>query len=71
MNFHHFFSSIHRIGFAFIFGTLLVSESDDIPKYFGLLSTISTITFLGGTFMVELSYWCAIMHAKVLLAHNT
>ena len=35
------------IGFAFIFGTLLVSESDDIPKYFGLLSTISTITFLG------------------------
>jgi len=35
------------IGFAFIFGTLLVSESDDIPKYFGLLSIISTITFLG------------------------
>ena len=35
------------IGFAFIFGTLLVSDSDDIPKYFGLLSTISTITFLG------------------------
>lgn len=35
------------IGFAFIFGTLLVSSSDDIPSYFGLLSLISTITFLG------------------------
>ena len=32
------------IGFAFIFGTLLVAESDDIPGYFGLLSIISTIT---------------------------
>lgn len=35
------------IGFAFIFGTLLVSSSDDIPNYFGLLSIISTVTFLG------------------------
>jgi MFS family permease len=35
------------IGFAFIFGTLLVESSSDIPTYFGLLSIISTITFLG------------------------
>lgn len=35
------------IGFAFIFGTLLVENSDDIPQYFGLLSVISTLTFLG------------------------
>ncbi|OEU12706.1 MFS general substrate transporter [Fragilariopsis cylindrus CCMP1102] len=35
------------IGFAFIFGTLLVSKSDDIPAYFGLLSQISTLVFIG------------------------
>jgi MFS family permease len=35
------------IGFAFMFGTLLVVDSDDIPPYFGLLSMISTVTFLG------------------------
>ena len=35
------------IGFAFIFGTLLVSEKDDIAPYFGLLSLISTIAFMG------------------------
>ncbi|KAL3923570.1 MAG: hypothetical protein SGILL_001583 [Bacillariaceae sp.] len=35
------------IGFAFIFGTLLVAEADDIPGYFGLLSQISTIVFIG------------------------
>ena len=35
------------IGFAFIFGTLLVANSDDIVRYFGLLSFISTVTFLG------------------------
>jgi hypothetical protein len=35
------------IGFAFIFGTMLVESSDDIPKYFGLLSILSTLTFLG------------------------
>jgi MFS family permease len=35
------------IGFAFIFGTMLVETSDDIPKYFGLLSILATITFLG------------------------
>lgn len=35
------------IGFAFVFGTLLVATSDDIPNYFGLLSILSTIVFLG------------------------
>ena len=35
------------IGFAFIFGTLLVSEKEDIAPYFGLLSLISTIAFMG------------------------
>jgi Major Facilitator Superfamily len=35
------------IGFAFVFGTMLVETSDDIPKYFGLLSILSTLTFLG------------------------
>ena len=35
------------IGFAFVFGTLLVLTSDDIQKYFGLLSTISVFAFLG------------------------
>lgn len=41
------------IGFAFIFGTLLVSDSDDIPGYFGLLSLISTITFFGTLFQFQ------------------
>lgn len=35
------------IGCAFAFGTLLVGSSDDIVPYFGLLSIISTITFVG------------------------
>lgn len=35
------------IGFAFIFGTLLVSSSDDIVPYFGLLSIVSTLSFIG------------------------
>jgi hypothetical protein len=35
------------IGFAFIFGTLLVAKADDIPGYFGLLSQISTLVFIG------------------------
>mmetsp|Transcript_11958 Transcript_11958/g.34263 ORF Transcript_11958/g.34263 Transcript_11958/m.34263 type:complete len:1330 (-) Transcript_11958:135-4124(-) len=35
------------IGFAFIFGTLLVSRADDIPSYFGLLSQIATLCFIG------------------------
>jgi len=41
------------IGFAFIFGTLLVANSDDIPGYFGLLSIISTITFFGTLFQFD------------------
>jgi hypothetical protein len=41
------------IGFAFIFGTLLVADSDDIVRYFGLLSTISAITFLGCLFQFD------------------
>ena len=35
------------IGCAFAFGTLLVSSSDDIVPYFGLLSTIATLAFIG------------------------
>jgi len=35
------------IGFAFVFGTMLVLSSEDIPKYFGLLSTMSTLAFVG------------------------
>lgn len=38
------------IGFAFIFGTLLVGTSDDISGYFSLLSILSTMTFLGTLF---------------------
>ena len=35
------------IGFAFVFGTLLVGNKDDIIPYFGLLSTLSAIIFMG------------------------
>ena len=35
------------IGFAFVFGTLLVQDSNDVPGYFGLLSLLSTIAFIG------------------------
>jgi hypothetical protein len=35
------------IGFAFVFGTLLVEDSNDVPGYFGLLSLLSTIVFIG------------------------
>ena len=35
------------IGFAFVFGTLLVGDSDDIIPYFELLSLISTLVFVG------------------------
>eukprot|EP00542_Grammatophora_oceanica_P006724 CAMPEP_0194066484 /NCGR_PEP_ID=MMETSP0009_2-20130614/86048_1 /TAXON_ID=210454 /ORGANISM="Grammatophora oceanica, Strain CCMP 410" /LENGTH=639 /DNA_ID=CAMNT_0038719443 /DNA_START=100 /DNA_END=2019 /DNA_ORIENTATION=- len=35
------------IGFAFVFGTLLVATSDDIVPYFGLLSIVATLTFIG------------------------
>jgi MFS family permease len=35
------------IGCAFVFGTMLVTTEDDITPYFGLLSLISTIAFVG------------------------
>jgi len=35
------------IGFAFIFGTLLVSTAKDIIPYFGLLSQVSILCFIG------------------------
>lgn len=35
------------VGFAFVFGTILVLSTDDIPGYFGLLSSISTLAFIG------------------------
>lgn len=35
------------IGCAFVCGTLMVASSDDIVTYFGLLSVISSLTFLG------------------------
>ena len=35
------------IGCAFVFGTMLVSTQEDIMPYFGLLSVISTLTFIG------------------------
>eukprot|EP00557_Chaetoceros_sp_GSL56_P011164 CAMPEP_0176481464 /NCGR_PEP_ID=MMETSP0200_2-20121128/2838_1 /TAXON_ID=947934 /ORGANISM="Chaetoceros sp., Strain GSL56" /LENGTH=1442 /DNA_ID=CAMNT_0017877679 /DNA_START=223 /DNA_END=4551 /DNA_ORIENTATION=- len=35
------------VGFAFVFGTILVLSTEDIPGYFGLLSSISTLTFIG------------------------
>ena len=41
------------IGFAFIFGTLLVSEADDIIPYFGLLSQISTLCLIGAFLQFE------------------
>ncbi|CAB9509246.1 Major facilitator superfamily domain-containing protein 7 [Seminavis robusta] len=41
------------IGCAFVFGTLLVATSDDIPAYFGLLSIISTLAFFGTLFQFD------------------
>jgi len=41
------------IGFAFIFGTLLVESADDIISYFALLSQISTLCFLGALIQFE------------------
>ncbi len=35
------------IGCSFIFGSLLVATGEDISKYFGLLSTLSTVVFFG------------------------
>jgi hypothetical protein len=41
------------IGCAFVFGTLLVSTEEDIIPYFGLLSVISTITFIGAALQFD------------------
>ena len=41
------------IGCAFVFGTMLVSTEKDIIPYFGLLSLISTITFIGTALQFE------------------
>ncbi|KAL7464042.1 hypothetical protein ACHAXS_004389 [Conticribra weissflogii] len=35
------------IGFAFVFGTLLVASTDDIVPYFQFLSFIATVSFIG------------------------
>ena len=35
------------IGCSFVFGSILVGTSDDIPSYFGLLSLLSTFVFVG------------------------
>lgn len=35
------------VGFAFVFGTISVLSTEDIPRYFGLLSSISTLAFIG------------------------
>jgi len=35
------------IGFAFVFGTLLVATTDDIVPYFQFLSFIATVSFIG------------------------
>lgn len=41
------------IGCAFVFGTLLVATVEDILPYFGLLSVISTIAFVGAALQFE------------------
>jgi len=38
------------IGFAFVFGTIMVDSADDIPKYFQFLTALS-ISLLFGTFL--------------------
>jgi len=35
------------IGFAFVFGTVLVDTQEDIIPYFGILSMVATIAFIG------------------------
>jgi hypothetical protein len=35
------------IGFAFVFGTLLVGDSNGVSRYFGLLSLLSALSFIG------------------------
>ncbi len=41
------------IGCSFVFGTLLVVTSDDISNYFGLLSILSTLVFIGCYFQFQ------------------
>ncbi|KAL3798160.1 hypothetical protein HJC23_005721 [Cyclotella cryptica] len=41
------------IGCAFVFGTMLVESETDILPYFGLLSVISTVTFVGAALQFD------------------
>mmetsp|Transcript_19947 Transcript_19947/g.41986 ORF Transcript_19947/g.41986 Transcript_19947/m.41986 type:complete len:843 (+) Transcript_19947:263-2791(+) len=41
------------IGCAFVFGTILVANEEDIIPYFGLLSIIATITFVGAALQFD------------------
>lgn len=41
------------IGCAFVFGSMLVETKEDIMPYFGLLSVISTITFVGAALQFD------------------
>ena len=41
------------IGCAFVFGTILVETKEDIIPYFGLLSVIASITFVGAALQFE------------------
>ncbi len=41
------------IGCAFVFGTILVETKDDIIPYFGLLSVIATIMFIGAALQFD------------------
>jgi hypothetical protein len=41
------------IGCAFVFGTMLVATEEDILPYFGLLSVVSTITFIGAALQFD------------------
>ena len=41
------------IGCAFVFGTMLVATKEDILPYFGLLSVISTIAFVGAALQFD------------------
>mmetsp|Transcript_24689 Transcript_24689/g.49275 ORF Transcript_24689/g.49275 Transcript_24689/m.49275 type:complete len:798 (-) Transcript_24689:133-2526(-) len=41
------------IGCAFVFGTILVETKDDIVPYFGLLSVISAIVFIGAALQFD------------------
>ena len=41
------------IGFAFVFGTLLVSTADDIPAYFCLMTCVSFLLLVGTLFQFD------------------